>query len=673
MLPRLGRAVIAAFQVGQPRFRQVGVVGKAAFLLPAAVIFKERGEVVGDVQCLAAQFQKGIEAAGLLPVQSGIGGVKGLARAFLRKHHGLFPGPALEGEGVQGVGFREGGRSFPLRGKGRAEALAHLFSGTAREGDGHDGRGWHAAFQQAHKAAYQRTRLACAGACQNQHRAGACLKGGALGRTEGLRQERRGFRGGSGGLPGEFSQRFGAFCGQRRFFLSLAVAEAAVGISFHRLAADDRHFRQQGRRVFRLVKKADGPVFAVVATLTYDLTGAHTAHGFAKLGPCAAEFGVGNGLQDVHFRAEAPQKASILFLHFLGLGAAMQKLAHDFRQGDERREVLARLGSFASVGKGQYAMQNAHGERLAADGANVAELHAFGRLEHDAAGPMPIKVIFAFFGEEFQRSRVARSAGLLMQGVENAVVAGRALEKRGFAGEVLAGMGVGAGDHEQMVEVAPAPVHIRVGGKAGLGGEDVGRKIFETLVKTVEAGLRAEEGEPRRPDMGGNHVGAGYLQHHRQQVFHVKAEDGAPVGLQVSYGVELGAEPVGTVEVGHIDKAVYLAHLAVLLVDRAYLGFQHELRSFELHAGKLGYLAGELVAGERLLQAVEAGVFVQFKAVAQFLPPYRVREVAGGKHVYALGPGPCRKVRNRQGFAGGAGEAGMDMQVSSEHGKLTGR
>ena len=88
-------------------------------------------------------------------------------------------------------------------------------------------------------------------------------------------------------------------------------------------------------------------------------------------------------------------------------------------------------------------MQHAHGKGLAAYRADIVQLHAFGRFQNDAAGPVPVEVILAFLGEEFQRARVAGFPLLLMQGVENAVVGGRAFKERGLPGEVLPGMGVG--------------------------------------------------------------------------------------------------------------------------------------------------------------------------------------------------------------------------------------
>ena len=218
--------------------------------------------------------------------------------------------------------------------------------------------------------------------------------------------------------------------------------------------------------------------------------------------------------------------------------------------------------------------------------------------------------------------------------------------------------------------MTPAAVHVRVGGKAGFRRENMGRQVFEAFVQTVEAGLGAEEREPRGPDVGGNHVGAGNVQHHGEQVLHVQTEDGSAVGFQVAHGFQFFAEPVGGFEVRHVDEAVYLAHRAVLLVDRTDFRFQHEERLSGLHARQMRNFTCDVAAGERMLQTQESAFFIGRERVAQLLPPYGMREVARGQYVYALDSGPCRKVRNGETGTCGAGETGMDMQVGSEHGRL---
>ena len=169
--------------------------------------------------------------------------------------------------------------------------------------------------------------------------------------------------------------------------------------------------------------------------------------------------------------------------------------------------------------------------------------------------------------------------------------------------------------------------------------------------------------------MRGDHVRAGDLQHHLQQGLHVQPEDGTTVGMQVANGFEPCAEGIGGSEIRHVDQAVDLADPAVFPVDRTDLGFQDELRFLEMHAGKLRYLAGGVFCGKRCLQTKKSRAVVQFQRLAQFLPPCRMGEIAGGKDVHALCSGPCREISDGKPRAGGPGETRMDVQVGSEHGR----
>ena len=168
--------------------------------------------------------------------------------------------------------------------------------------------------------------------------------------------------------------------------------------------------------------------------------------------------------------------------------------------------------------------------------------------------------------------------------------------------------------------------------------------------------------------MGGNHEGAGNVQHHGEQILHVEAEYGPAVGFQVAYGFQLFAEPVGGLEIGHIHKAVYLADRAVFLVNGTDFRLKHELRLMGGKACEVGNLPSHVVAREGALQAEKPAFLVHFQVVAQFLPPYGVGEVARGEYVDTLDAGPCGKMRQSEAGAGGAGKTGMDVQIGSEHG-----
>ena len=89
-------------------------------------------------------------------------------------------------------------------------------------------------------------------------------------------------------------------------------------------------------------------------------------------------------------------------------------------------------------------------------------------------------------------------------------------------------MTVGVGDEGIAVEGGDRPVHRRIGGEAGLQGKDMVAEVVEALFDRVEAGTGAEEGEPRRPDVGGDEkaFGCGF-EDNVEEIAGVEAEDGA--------------------------------------------------------------------------------------------------------------------------------------------------
>ena len=229
-------------------------------------------------------------------------------------------------------------------------------------------------------------------------------------------------------------------------------------------------------------------------------------------------------------------------------------------------------------------------------------------------------------------------------------------------------MGVGIGDERVTVQLADHAVHARVRGKARLQREDVGGKVVEAVLQPVETGLGAEQGEPRRPDMGRDEHGLGAdIQRHLQQVAGVQAQDGTAVGMQVAHQLQPLRKAVGIVQRGHEDQVVDFAHLALTLVDGADLGLEQEERPVGIRRC-LPLQKVQLL--RRAGQAVQAAGLVAHQLLAQLVPPLRVGEIAGAQHVDALAAGPGSQMPGRELFAGGAGKAGMDVQVGDEiHGQ----
>ena len=229
-------------------------------------------------------------------------------------------------------------------------------------------------------------------------------------------------------------------------------------------------------------------------------------------------------------------------------------------------------------------------------------------------------------------------------------------------------MGVGIGDERVTVQLADHAVHARVRGKARLQREDVGGKVVEAVLQAVETGLGAEQGEPRRPDMGRDEHGLGAdIQRHLQQVAGVQAQDGTAVGMQVAHQLQPLRKAVGIVQRGHEDQVVDFAHLALTLVDGADLGLEQEERPVGIRRC-LPLQKVQLL--RRAGQAVQAAGLVAHQLPAQLVPPLRVGEIAGAQHVDALAAGPGSQMPGRELFAGGTGKAGMDVQVGDEiHGQ----
>src|SRR6185437_7624511 len=152
----------------------------------------------------------------------------------------------------------------------------------------------------------------------------------------------------------------------------------------------------------------------------------------------------------------------------------------------------------------------------------------------------------------------------------------------------------------------------------------------------VEPGLRAEHREPRRPRVGGHQVAAVAAgQRDLEQVPGVQAEDRPAVRGEVSYPREPARYLTRGVQRGRVQQVMYLPGLAVALVDRRYLGRQHEpdrrpARRWQPEQDRLLELRAQ--PEQPRLGGHEVG--------AKLLAPRRMREVAGPAYGDPLAPGP---------------------------------
>ena len=188
-------------------------------------------------------------------------------------------------------------------------------------------------------------------------------------------------------------------------------------------------------------------------------------------------------------------------------------------------------------------------------------------------------------------------------------------------------MSVRIGHQAVRVQAGDPPVHLGIGRQPGLDRGDVLGQVGVTVGDRVEAGLRAERREPRRPDVGGHQIGvrAG-LQRDLQQIARVQSEDRAPVRGQVPDPAERGVEAGHGVEIGQVDEVVDLARTVVALVDRGDLHAEHEPNRW----GRL-QRAGQALDDVPLHRGhqAEQSVLGRDKAFPQVVRPGRMGEVTG--------------------------------------------
>src|SRR5579872_3510872 len=115
-------------------------------------------------------------------------------------------------------------------------------------------------------------------------------------------------------------------------------------------------------------------------------------------------------------------------------------------------------------------------------------------------------------------------------------------------------MRVGIRRQTKAVQAREAPIHRRVRREPGLDRKYVRRKIAITFLDRIEAGLRAERSEPRRPDMGGNEVRMrARLQRDLQKMARVEPKDRPPIRSDIADAGEAGGEPVDAGEIRRVD------------------------------------------------------------------------------------------------------------------------
>ena len=292
--------------------------------------------------------------------------------------------------------------------------------------------------------------------------------------------------------------------------------------------------------------------------------------------------------------------------------------------------------------------------------AQRAELPGLLGLEPDTALAVPVQVVFPLLGKELDRARQAVPGA---QRRRHREVVELGAEDGGLAAEHRRRMRVGVADQAVPVQRGAGPVHRRVRGQARLHREDVPGQVGVAVSHRVEARLRAEDREPRRPDVRG-HQEAARVSRQRdvQQVAGIQAEDRPAVGGQVADLGQRRGDPVGGLEARRVKEVMHLPGALVAPVDSGDLDREHEPDG--------ACAAGRGIAADLVFQLrpdPEQAGLGRDQGFPKFRRPRRVGEVAGAEHPQALAQRPPGQVPEVAVLAACAREFRVNMQVSVEH------
>ena len=413
---------------------------------------------------------------------------------------------------------------------------------------------------------------------------------------------------------------------------------------------------------FARLEQSDHAILAVVPGLADHLAGAQPADRLGEQRRAGAHDVFGrDALQDGQLRAEPRERLVVV---------ALDRAARRSASGDlgkhlgERHQVRHRAGGrrrdgLAAVGERLDPMQHADSRGLAAHRAAAAMRDGLGRREPRVAFAVAVEVVLALLGEELDGADIALPG---LQRPADGEIVEVAVERGGLAPELAGRMRIGIGGEPIAVEQRHAPVHRRVGREPGLDRKNMIGQIAVAFGNRIEAGLRAERREPRRPDMRRHQIGVGTrVERDLQQVARVEPEDRAAVGGDVADARKALGDAVGTREIGRVDEVMDFARAPGLLVDRGNFHFEHEA-----HVGAAG---GRKLPGDALFdvvaQAEQPGLGGN-ELVLEFRAPGRMGEVAGADDGDALAGCPPGEVLEVEVPAGRARIFRVNVQVGVE-------
>ena len=165
----------------------------------------------------------------------------------------------------------------------------------------------------------------------------------------------------------------------------------------------------------------------------------------------------------------------------------------------------------------------------------------------------------------------------------------------------------------------------------------------------------------RRPDVRGNEYGlwAGF-QRHFQKIAAIQPENGPSVRVDVANALQARGKALRSLKGWQEDDIMHLARAAVFFVNGADFSAQD----------KAGFARG--FAGQAQVFFQRKHAFARrLQRFGKFLTPGGMRKIPRTQQAHALASGPQVEMRSIALPAGGAGKAGMNVQIGNQHLYLT--
>ena len=217
------------------------------------------------------------------------------------------------------------------------------------------------------------------------------------------------------------------------------------------------------------------------------------------------------------------------------------------------------------------------------------------------------------------------------------------------------GMAVGIGNQAEAIKSGNQPIHIRIGRKASLQGENVVGKVAETLLHRIKTRSGTEQGKPWGPDMGRHQEPfRRFFKNYFQKISAVEPQNGPAVRLNIADSRQGGVDPPDRIEIRGEQDIMYLAHRPAPLVNRAYLGSEDKTDRRQVRLKPRGQQT--LRRQGRFPAQPEKSGFGFHKLLKQLPQPSRMGEIAGAQQPDALNSGPGRQTGQMAIPAGGPGK-----------------